>query len=120
MSWPVKLWLMLLVAGNMIVPLFFLHRLEAQVILVTFIASAMLMILITGLTGYTRLLGLGHFLWFPLIYFLWTRLPQIPAYDFYGLWIRGVMLLNGISLVIDVLDVTRYLRGDREDMVPEL
>jgi len=119
MSWPVKLWLMLLVVANMIVPLFYLLRLEAQVILVTFIASAMLMLLLTGLTGYSRLLGLGHFLWFPLIYFLWTHLPENPADDFYGLWIRGVMLLNGISLVIDVADMIRYLRGDRVDMVPD-
>lgn len=115
-----QLWLMLLVAGNMIVPLFYLDRLEAQVTLGVLLASMMLMTILTARTGFSRLLGLGHILWFPMLYFLWTRLDQIPADDFFGIWIRTLIAINAASLVIDVVDVARYIAGDREETVKGL
>ena len=115
-----QLWLMLLVIANMIIPLFFLNRLEGQVVLGTFLASMILTTVLTGLSGFGRLLGLGHILWIPLLYFLWARLGQIPADDFFGIWIRVLMALNATSLVIDATDVIRYLAGDREETVPGL
>ncbi len=115
-----KLWLALLVTANMVVPLFFLGRLEAQVVLGTLLISMMLMMVLTALSGFTRLLGLGHIFWFPLLYFLWTRLGQIPADDFFGIWVRGLMVINATSLVIDVVDVIRYIAGDREETVKGL
>ncbi len=57
-SW--RLWLMLLVAANVVAPLFFLRHLEAQVVLGTFLVGAMLMTWLTGRFGFTRILGLGH------------------------------------------------------------
>ncbi len=115
-----KLWLALLVTANMVVPLFFLCRLEAQVVLGTLLISMMLMTVLTALSGFTRLLGLGHIFWFPLLYFLWTRLGQIPADDLFGIWVRGLMVINATSLVIDVVDVISYIAGDREETVKGL
>ena len=115
-----RLWLMLLMVVNLVVPLFYLNRLEAQVVLAVILASAMLMMMLTASSGFTRLLGLGHILWFPLLYFLWIRLDQIPASDFFGIWIRILMTLNAVSLVIDTIDVTRYTAGDREETVKGL
>ena len=112
-----QLWLMLLVVVNLVVPLFFLDRLEAQVVVVALLASATLMTILTGVFGFTRLLGLGHIFWFPLLYFLWLRLVQIPADDFFGIWVRALMALNAASLVIDIIDVSRYIAGDREETV---
>ena len=117
---PWRLWLMLLVASNMVVPLFFINRLEAQVVLGAFAASAIVMTILTGVYGFTRLLGIGHIFWFPLIFFLWSRLSQIPADDFFGIWIRSLMAINAVSLVIDVTDFVRYLRGEREEIVKGL
>jgi hypothetical protein len=117
---PIKVWLVVLVAGNMIVPLLFLGRVEARVVLSVFLASAMLMMLLTALFGFTRLLGIGHILWFPLLYYLWTHLGEVPANDFFGYWIRGLMLVNGVSLVLDVADVLRFMGGDRAEMVEGL
>ncbi len=115
-----QLWLMLLVVVNLIVPLFFLDRLEAQVVVVALLASATLMTILTGVFGFTRLLGLGHIFWFPLLYFLWLRLGQIPADDFFGIWVRALMALNAASLVIDIIDVSRYIAGDREETVKDI
>ena len=117
---PVRLWLMVLVVANLAVPLFYLNHLEAQVILISILASMVLMSILTARTGFTRLLGLGHIFWIPLLYFLWTRLCQIPANDFFGIWVRAVMVLNAVSLVADASDVIRYAAGDRTETVTGL
>ena len=115
-----RLWLALLVIVNFVIPLFFLNRLEAQVVAGTLIASVILMTGLTALSGFTRLLGLGHILWIPLLYFLWMRLEQNPVDDLFGLWLRALMILNAASLIIDVIDVGRYIAGDRSETVEAL
>ncbi|MCH7753918.1 hypothetical protein IH970_02170 [candidate division KSB1 bacterium] len=120
MPLPWRLWLMLLVTANLVVPLFFLGHLEAKVVLGAMVGSMMLMTVLTAVSGFTRLLGLGHILWVPLLLFLWTRLDQIPANDFFGVWIRILMALNAMSLIIDAVDVIRYIAGHRRETVPGL
>ncbi len=117
---PWRIWLMLLMAVNMIVPFFFLGRIEARVVLVTMITSATLMMAMTGKFGFTRILGLGHALWIPLVFYLWTRLGEHAADEPFGLWIRLVLVLNSLSLVLDTVDVARYIRGDRAETVQGL
>ena len=119
-SLPVKLWVGLLVIFNMIIPLFFLERLEAQVVLAAIMASMLLMTLITSTTGFTRLLGLGHIFWIPLLYFLCISLDQIPPDDGFGVWVRALMVINATSLVVDIVDVFRYLAGERMEIVQGL
>lgn len=120
MPFYARLWVMLLVIASFIIPLFYLDGLEAKVILATFLVSAFMMTVLTALSGFSRLLGLGHFLWFPLLYFLWTRLNSIPADDLFGNWLRLLMTLNAISLLIDVVDVGHYIAGDRKEIVDGL
>ncbi len=62
---PWRLWMVLLVALNLVVPLFFFDRLEAQVVLVTMAVSMFLMTGLTAVSGFSRLLGLGHIAWIP-------------------------------------------------------
>ena len=97
-----QLWLMLLVTANVVTPFFFLHRLEARVVLGTILASMTLMTLLTARFGFTRIVGLGHILWIPMLAFLLTRLGGIPAVDAFGVWIRALFVLNGLSLVIRI------------------
>ncbi len=112
-----RMWLMLLMAVNLIVPFFFIDRIEARVVLVTMILSAALMMALTGKFGFARILGLGHVLWIPLIFYLWTRLGQHGPDEPFGIWIRFLMVVNAVSVVIDVVDVVRYVRGDRAETV---
>ena len=112
-STPVRLWLLVLVTANMVIPLFFLGRLEAQLVLTAFLASIVFMTALTAISGFTRLLGLGHMFWIPLLWFLWTRLDGTPSDTFFGLWLRVLITLNGLSLVIDTADVIRYITGER-------
>lgn len=113
-----QVWVGLLGVVNLVVPLFYVGRPEARLVLIAFAVAALIMWMLAGLDGFTRLLGLGHFVWFPLLYFLWHRLPEIPAADLYGLWVRALIGLNGLSLLLDVTDVIRYLAGDRAEVVP--
>jgi hypothetical protein len=113
----VRLWLMLLMAVNLFVPVLYLQRSEARIVLLTFLASFLLMVLITRASGFTRLLGLGHVLWVPLVPFLLSRLDQIVVGDAYGVWIGSVIALNSISLVLDSVDVARFARGERSEVI---
>jgi hypothetical protein len=117
---PVKLWVGLMVIFNMVIPLFYLDRLEAQAVLASFFASMFLMTIITGITGYSRLVGLGHIVWVPLIFFLWTHLDQIPSHDVFGIWVRALMAINVASLILDGVDALRYLGGERVEIVKSL
>ncbi|MDP6579284.1 MAG: hypothetical protein QF681_01390 [Vicinamibacterales bacterium] len=113
----VKVWLLALMTANMVVPLGFISTTEARVVILTFLASAMLMTALTAWGGFTRLLGLGHILWVPLLVYLWPSLQDYPSDTGIGLWLRVLIVLNAISIGIDTFDVVRYLRGDRGELV---
>lgn len=110
-----QLWLMLLVAANAMVPVYFIRHFEAQVVLATFLLSFVLMTALTARFGFTRIPGLGHILWVPLLVFVAVRLNSPGLNDRLRLWLQCLVGLNSISLFIDVIDVTRYAWGDRSE-----
>ena len=111
------IWVAWLITLNLLVPLAFWSHPEARVIAIVFLAGGTLMGYLTARTGFSRLLGLGHVFWYPLLIWLATRLEMFPAAESFGLWIRVLMVATAISLVIDTVDVIRWLRGDRAEMV---
>jgi len=113
----VKLWLGVLMAANMVVPLVYFDHLEARIVLIAFLAGFVLLVVLTGKFGFSRILSLGHILWIPLVLFLLGRLDLHAADQPYGLWMRSVIVLNSISLIIDVADVVRYIRGERAETI---
>ena len=116
MPWP--LWLGLLVALNASGAIYFFGAIEAKVVLAAFIAGMLTMTAIFGAKGFVRLLGIGHIFWLPLLPWLVTRLESIGLDSPLGYWIVAVIVVDGISLVIDAVDVFRYLRGEREPYLP--
>jgi hypothetical protein len=115
MPWPV--WLGLLVAVNFASPIYFFEAFEAKVVLAAFLASAALMTAIFATKGFVRLLGIGHIFWIPMVSWLWTRFDQVELGNLFEYWMIAVVALNGISLIIDAIDVLRYVRGDRKPYV---
>ena len=109
-----------LLSVNLFVPLFYITLFEAQAVLAAFFASFALMVALTAYSGFSRLVGLGHILWVPLLYFLWVRLELNPADSFVGLWVRTLIVLNVVSLVIDIIETGRYLGGDRREIISGL
>ena len=115
-----QLWLGLLVGANLIAPLFFLEHVEARVTIAALLLSMTLMTALTARFGFSRILGLGHVAWLPLLAFLVVRVAEVPAATAFGVWMRAVIVLDAISLVLDAVDVVRFLRGDRAETVPGL
>ena len=105
-------WVGLLVLANGVASAFFWHTLEANVILVTFGLGGVLMEVLAWRQGFTRLLGLGHVLWLGLVPWLVTRV-SLHEERAVVLWLTAVIVLNSMSLVLDVRDVVLYVQGDR-------
>ncbi len=74
---PWLVWLGLLLAFNVVGPIYFFEALEAKVVLVAFLASAGLMTAIFAAKGFVRLLGIGHIFWIPMVPWLWIRFDQV-------------------------------------------
>jgi len=92
---------------------FFLPRTEAIVVLVTGLLAATIMTVLHAKLGYVRLLGVGHFVWIPMLIWLGFRLNNIPEGSlFYG-WILTLITMDTVSLMVDIVDLLRYLLGDR-------
>jgi hypothetical protein len=119
LSW--KPWLIGLLMANMVVPLFLMaDHVEARVVFGAALLCGACFVVLTAYGGFSRLLGLGHLPWIPLILYLVTRLDQAPAETFFGVWLRTVIVLDLGSLGLDVANVIRYLAGQREEVVTHL
>ncbi len=108
-----QVWLGVLILANMVVPFFFIHTLEAQVVVATFIVGLVIMSVIFSVKGFVRLLGIGHIGWLPLVFWLWTGLDHAPADSTFGYWLMAVIVLDSLSVFIDTIDVLRYVKGER-------
>ncbi len=114
---PWLVWLGLLLAFNVVGPIYFFEALEAKVVLVAFLASAGLMTAIFAAKGFVRLLGIGHIFWIPMVPWLWIRFDQVGRGELIGYWIIAVIILDSISLIIDGIDALRYLKGERQPYI---
>jgi formate hydrogenlyase subunit 3/multisubunit Na+/H+ antiporter MnhD subunit len=118
----VQYWLYVLLAGIIVLPLVLLiwkqTRLTAVIILVASFAAGFGVSLVYDRFGYVKLLGLPHIIfWLPLVWYLYS---QIKREDM-PVWPRRVMMLIVavlmISLVFDVVDVTRFALGERAPLI---
>jgi hypothetical protein len=115
-----QLWVGMLIGANLLAPLFFLEHVEARVTLGAGLFGMALMTALTGRFGFSRIVGLGHVAWLPLLAFLAGSVAVVPATTGFGLWLLIVIVLDAISIVFDAVDAVRFLRGDRAETVPGL
>lgn len=116
-SW-VGIWLNILMLGAFAAPIVLLFWKESRRIavaaLLAGVASFIGVTMIYDASGYTKLLGLPHILFYtPLAYVYWTRLQSgtLPAWPTRIAWFVLITVL--ISLVFDYTDALRYLFGNR-------
>jgi len=120
---PLRLWVLWLTVAMVAAPVLLLPfraaRRDGVIVLASTVAVMVSMQALYGAVGFVRLLGLPHVvIWGPLAAWLAFRLRDgalpPPA--------RAVMLVFlltiGVSLVFDVIDVARWLAGDRASMAP--
>ncbi len=101
----VSLWVLFLMLVNMAC-LAFWQEAVAQLILMNFLASAMLMMGLYSRFGFTKILGLGHVPWIPLLAYVVTQIPAAEASLKRYLLVLSVSM--AISLVLDTIDVWTY------------
>ncbi len=111
-----RIWLISLMVVNLI-SLYFIDTLEGKIVLGVFLVSAAGMIIMEATMGFVRLLGLGHIFWLGLLPWLVLRLPEISPDTLLYQWIIVLIAMNAISVVLDIRDVTAYLKGDREPYI---
>jgi hypothetical protein len=121
-SW-IRAWIQVLIVVNLAAVLFIVGRDEGRwrvraepvAIIAGFFAAAIAMNQLYESVGYVRLLGLAHVIfWGPVWVFLLLRRERYPMRSLFGGYVHLYLLIAGISLVIDVLDVVRYALGDGE------
>lgn len=112
----VLLWTMILLLTNMI-SIYFFDTLEGQVVLYTTLISAGLMFFINAKLGFVRLVGLGHILWFGLVPWLYFQLEGLTPDTLLYQWVIAVMVINTLSLIMDSIEVIKYIKGDREPVI---
>jgi len=86
-------------------------RVEALAILLAFVAAGQLMEYMYGQLGYVRLLGLPHIIfWTPVYLWIYFKRRHIhpPGESLFGKYLLVYLVIDGISLVIDVIDVIRH------------
>ncbi len=107
-----QLWIGWLVVINF-VGLIYWRRTEARWIVGTMLINVVLMNLLFFEFGYTRILGLSHVIcWTPLLVYLWSRRSEIDPATHYGKYLGLLFATNLLSLLVDYVDVVRYLLGD--------
>jgi hypothetical protein len=107
-----RIWCVWLVGVNLGC-LFFLTQVEGQVVLGVTLAAVVMQSLIYGRLGFTRVLGVTHVLWVPMFAWMAFRLDAIAAYPALSTWLVVLLATNAVSLVIDSLDVFRFVNGAR-------
>lgn len=116
-----QVWVMLLVITHLAALFFIAFRQQGQWgfrkepvgILVSFFAAAVLMTWIFAEAGYVRLLGVAHLVfWTPVYIWVAKKRADIGFAGVYGKYIHLYLAVAGISLVIDLIDLVRYLLGD--------
>jgi hypothetical protein len=94
--------------------LLFLQHVEAQVTLGAVGVAVIAQALIYSRRGFIRLLGTTHVVWVPMLAWMAVRLDSLQWQEgAFRAWVLTLMVTNGISLVIDAWDASRFIRGER-------
>ncbi len=109
-----RAWILYLMLVNLL-SVVFLKHIEGQAVFAAMCIGGVIMGLVYQKFGFVRLLGVGHLQWVPLVYWLNTRLV-VEAHDDvrFRAWITLIVLTNSVSLIMDAIDMLRYLKGERE------
>lgn len=120
----IGMWLNVLLIGAFILPLVLLIWKESRIAGIATVVASLVGGLSTqwlfGEMGYVKLLGLPHIMfWTPLMVYLVTKIMRGEL----RVWPKRIMtvivLLIGISLVFDYVDVARWVFGERASLIPE-
>jgi hypothetical protein len=115
MKFPWNLWVGLQALINMGGGLVYIRTPEGQIALACLMLAFLIMWGIYVKNGFVRLLGLGHLIaWTPMMIWYGKVIAQGNAEGLFEYWLISVLAVNGLSLMIDFVDVVRYSLGDKQ------
>ena len=106
-----RVWMTTLLAVNGVAPLFFLPRLTAVITIVASLTALAMALPLVRLHGYSKLLGLIHAPWVPMVAASIYLYPGADVMSPYKAWLTASIVLSIGSLVIDVSDIFRFVRS---------
>ena len=110
------IWVWCLFSVNM-AAVFFLGHLEGKVVFGCMMVAATLMPYLHSKYGYVGLLGVAHLPWIPMLIWLYTRIDSIKLVDDLYKWILLVFFFDGISIILDTVDVVKYILGNKKTSI---
>jgi hypothetical protein len=114
---PVKLWALFVLLVNLSSVCFLCSK-EAILVLSTFAMSLLIQGVLYSQQGFTRLLGITHLLfWPPMLLYLSRNVNRYLKKEKRGafaFWLKILAVTNLLCLVVDLVDVARYILGERD------
>ena len=111
LAWIV--WVHFLAMVNILGSLFFIDTWQGKLALTMMCVAFISIVWLFKKFGFVRLLGLGHFVWIPMIVsFIFYSGADLLNGDLLHQWLLLLITVNSISLIIDIVDVLRYLKGE--------
>lgn len=93
-------------------------RYEAIAIVVSFLLAGEFMEYLYQQYGYVRLLGLAHIVfWTPVYAWIFTHRKDYETTPYFAKFVMFYLVMAGISLAIDIIDVARYALGETGSMI---
>ena len=111
LDWYWLSWIYLMVLINGIIPFFFLPRFTSIIVLISATTGFFLGLILTHALGYSRILGLMHLPWIPMVsfqmyYFYKQKFKPKSLHDY---WFILSLLISVLSLAIDFHDIFSYI-----------
>jgi len=111
MQWYWMLWIYLMVLVNGVLPIFFLPQFTSIIVLVSSFVGLAIGLVLTHALGHTKILGLMHFPWFPMICFqiYYFKQQNYMLGSIHDYWLFSSLVISILSVILDVKDVYQYL-----------
>lgn len=108
-----RVWVILLMLVNLL-SILFLATTHGKIAFASMCLGVVVMIAICGKLKFVRLLGIGHIFGIPMLAWFLIDFPQDGPRTGFTTWLTSLIVCNSISLILDTMDVVRFLRGDRK------
>lgn len=104
----IPVWMFYLMVINLS-SVFFWEEFSAKLIVITFLISGILMMGLYSYFGFEKILGLGHILWVPLLFYI---LSEVSLHESsFKIYLVALSLSIAVSLAFDIADVWKYFVG---------
>ena len=101
----IPVWMFYLMVINLSGMIFWEHML-AKLIVIAFMVSGMLMMGLYSYFGFEKILGFGHILWVPLLFYILMQLSTFQST--FNIYLIVLSVSISISLAFDIADVWKY------------